>query len=69
MPSLVTTSISGTNLNLDILADQNGTATITVIAEDSTGQTVSDDFLLTVTAVNDEPELIGTLLPSAGSHR
>ncbi len=55
-PTLIpTVSIIGNALNLDIAANQNGVATVTVMAEDSTGQQVSDDFVVTVTAVNDDP--------------
>ena len=61
-PTLIPAAwISGTTLNLDIGPDQNGVANVTVTAEDSTGQTVSDDFVVTVAAVNDDPYLVTTL--------
>ncbi|MDA3874927.1 MAG: PKD domain-containing protein [Kiritimatiellae bacterium] len=56
-PSLVTPSIDlGTDiLTLDYLANQNGTVTITVRAEDSGSLFIEDTFMVTVTAVNDTP--------------
>ncbi|SVC10039.1 uncharacterized protein METZ01_LOCUS262893, partial [marine metagenome] len=52
--ALVAASISGNTLTLDYVANQYGTATITVRAT-SNGQTVDDAFVVTVTGVNDEP--------------
>ena len=52
--SLVNTSISGNNLVLDFQQDQNGTATITVQGN-SSGLVVSEEFLITVNAVDDMP--------------
>jgi VCBS repeat-containing protein len=52
--TLVNASISGTNLTLTYVAEQSGTATITVTATDANGPlAVSDPFTVTVTAVND----------------
>ena len=52
--SLVTATVSGDTLTLDYQADANGTATITVTGA-SNGQSVSDSFSVTVSAVNDSP--------------
>ena len=51
---LVSASISGNTLTLDYEANQYGTATITVRGT-SNSNTVDDAFVVTVTAVNDEP--------------
>ncbi len=55
--SLVATSVdNGTDvLTLTFQPDQHGTAQITVTATDSTGLSVSDIFVVTVTSVNDAP--------------
>jgi hypothetical protein len=54
--SLLTATITGsTNLTLDYLADQFGSADITVQAEDSEGETVETTFTVTVNPVNDPP--------------
>ena len=54
--TLVTAAISGTDLTLTYLADQNGSATVTVTATDTNGSaTVSDPFTVTVTPANDPP--------------
>ncbi|NOQ42179.1 MAG: polysaccharide deacetylase, partial [Desulfuromusa sp.] len=54
--SLVTASISDTDLSLHYLADQNGTAIITVTATDSNGPVaVADPFTVTVNPINDAP--------------
>jgi len=52
---LVTTSFDGSNLTLDYTANQHGTATITVRATDESGEWIESSFLVTVTAVNDDP--------------
>jgi type IV pilus assembly protein PilY1 len=46
------------NLNFTLLANQNGSAVVTVQAEDGSGSLVTTDFTVTVTAVNDAPFLI-----------
>ena len=51
---LVSATISGNTLTLDYVANQYGTATITVRAT-SNSLTVDDAFVVTVTGVNDEP--------------
>ena len=51
---LVSASISGNTLTLDYEDNQYGTATITVRGT-SNSNTVDDAFVVTVTAVNDEP--------------
>ncbi len=52
---LVTPSISGTSLNLSLLNNQFGTSIITVSATDSLGETIADEFTLTVNNVNQRP--------------
>ena len=52
--SLVTATVSGNALTLDFQTNQSGTATITVTGT-SNGQTVSDVFTVTVSAVDDAP--------------
>ncbi len=59
--SLVTPSINGNLLNLQLLADQNGSTTITIRATDSTSRTVTSSFSLVVTPVNDAPRLVKAL--------
>lgn len=54
-PGLVTTSLSAKVVTLTFLADQNGTAVISVVATISSGDTVEASFSVTVTAVNDAP--------------
>lgn len=56
-PTLVdaTTDNTADTLTLDYLADQNGTADITVRVTDSGGLYVDDTFTVTVAAVNDPP--------------
>jgi hypothetical protein len=53
--ALLTASISGTTLTLDYLADQFGTADITIKATDSGALTVTATFSVTVASVNDAP--------------
>ncbi|WP_158520907.1 choice-of-anchor Q domain-containing protein [Fuerstiella marisgermanici] len=60
--TVVGTSVSGTNLTLSFPADANGSATVTVTADDG-ALTVSDTFSVTVNAVNDAPTVDSTLLP------
>ncbi len=54
-PLLVTPTISGNSLNLALVANQSGTAVLIISATDSSGQTISDQFTLTVNPVNDVP--------------
>ncbi|MFW6092459.1 MAG: PilC/PilY family type IV pilus protein [Pseudomonadota bacterium] len=49
------TEIASSTLTLDYAADQNGTANVTVTAEDEAGASVDDTFEVTVNAVNDAP--------------
>lgn len=59
--ALVTPTISGGLLNLQLLADKNGSTVITVKATDSTNLSVTTSFSLVVTPVNDAPRLIKAL--------
>ncbi len=52
--TLVTTSITGTDLTLDFQPNQSGSATITVTADDGKGGLVSDTFTVNVEPVNDQ---------------
>ena len=52
------TDLNGT-VNFAVVPNGNGTATITVEAEDAGGSSVSTDFDIVVTAVNDVPTLVG----------
>ena len=54
--SLVTVSVSGTDLILSLLSNQFGNATISIQAT-SGNQSISDSFNLVVQAVNDAPAL------------
>lgn len=56
--ALVTATIVGNQLNLELVADAHGEAQIVVRATDSTGLTVEDTLTLTVDGVNDGPRLI-----------
>lgn len=47
--------IVGNKIELTMVPDASGQTTIFVVATDSTGRSVSDSFLLTVTPVNDAP--------------
>jgi hypothetical protein len=58
--ALVTTSISSGVLTLDYVADEFGTATITVQATDTGGATVTDTFDVTVNSKNDAPTFTAT---------
>lgn len=53
--SLVTATVSGATLTLDFQDNQSGSATITMTAADASGATVTDDFVVTVTPVNNAP--------------
>ncbi len=53
-PTLVSATINGNTLTLDYQPDKNGTSTITIRGT-SGGQTVDDQFLVTVNAINDPP--------------
>ncbi|MDP6636269.1 MAG: lamin tail domain-containing protein [Phycisphaerae bacterium] len=61
--SLVTTSVDGSNLTLSYIADQNGSADITVRATDQngTGLWIEDTFTVTVDPVNDAPKRINPI--------
>ena len=52
---LVAVSLTGTDLTLDFLDDQNGTATITLLGTFTNGEAVEISFLVTVDAINDAP--------------
>ena len=52
---LVDATIDGTNLTLDFLDNQNGTADITIQAEAEGGATVQDTFTVTVNTIDDAP--------------
>lgn len=60
-PALIAVVVNGNSLLITPLANQNGTATLTVTATDSEGLYVSDSFDLTVTAVNDAPMRTGLI--------
>ena len=53
--TLVTATLTGLDLTLDFLADQNGTATIKLLGTLINGEPVEVSFLVTVDAVNDRP--------------
>lgn len=55
--ALVTPAIAQGELSLTLAENENGTAEITVQAEDTGGATVTDSFTLTVNPVNDPPEI------------
>ncbi len=57
-PSLVTPTVVNGNLVLTLRPNQNGTALISVVATDSTNRTVTDTLTLTVTGVNDPPQIV-----------
>ncbi len=57
-PTLVTTSLVGTTLTLTYKPKLNGSAVITVRAQDPNGLFVNDTFLVTVLPVNDPPFLV-----------
>ncbi len=53
-------NIAAGMLTLDYAANANGTATLTIEAMDTTGQTVTQSFDVTITAVNDDPVIVST---------
>jgi len=55
--SLVDASISGSQLTLSYLANQHGTADITVTATDLAGSPISSTFTVTVNPQNDQPQV------------
>ncbi|MDX1924959.1 MAG: DVUA0089 family protein [Pirellulaceae bacterium] len=59
--ALVTPTISGGLLSLQLLADRNGSTVITIRATDSTNRSVTTSFNLVVTPVNDAPRLVKAL--------
>jgi len=59
--ALVTPTISGGLLNLQLLADKNGSTVITIKATDSTNRSVTTSFNLIVTPANDAPRLVKAL--------
>ena len=59
--TMVTPTISNGLLNLQLLADKNGSTTITIRATDSTNRSVTTSFTLVVTPVNDAPRLVNAL--------
>ncbi len=56
-----TAVMTGTNLDLTFLANQNGAATVTVRATDSAGAFVDVDVDVGVSAVNDAPTVVAPL--------
>ena len=59
--SLVSVSVSGSDLTLSFGADQFGTADVTVTADDGNGGTVSDTFLVTVNSTNVAPTVVSPI--------
>ncbi|MFK7738454.1 MAG: tandem-95 repeat protein [Pirellulaceae bacterium] len=55
--TLVTPTVNGSQLELQLFADQNGEAIIEVRATDLAGASITDTLTLTVTPVNDAPRL------------
>ena len=67
MPNTLSYSVTHTNASLGnnnaqcrhanhlLVDDQNGSTTVTLTADDNDGCTVDDDFIITVSAVNDPP--------------
>ncbi|MBC8426980.1 hypothetical protein H8E07_22935, partial [bacterium] len=53
--ALVAAALDGNELTLSCIAEQNGTANITIRATDSDANWVEDTFLVTVDSVNDAP--------------
>ncbi len=56
-PGLLSLTITGSLLNFTLTPDAVGTATVTLIAANEDGLTVSDTFTLTVTPINDAPTI------------
>ncbi len=59
--ALVSPSINGNRLSLQLVPDANGTTTLRVQATDSTGKTVTGTLTLVVTAQSDAPLLVNAL--------
>jgi VCBS repeat-containing protein len=59
--SLLAASVDGQTLTLDYLDDQNGQVEVTVTATDQSGEEISDTFVVTVNAVNDDPAVIAPI--------
>ena len=53
--SLATITLNAATLTIAFVDDQNGSTTVTLTADDNDGCTVDDDFIITVSAVNDPP--------------
>ncbi len=62
---LVSATVDGTNLVLDYGENQHGAATIRVTATDPSGLAVSDDFVVTVSPVNDAPAVAAPIADAA----
>ncbi|RMF42904.1 MAG: tandem-95 repeat protein, partial [Planctomycetota bacterium] len=60
-PGLVSPAINGGQLELQLVADQNGQALVEVRAIDQAGLSVTDTLTLTVNPVNDAPRLAQSL--------
>ncbi len=54
-PDLIKTTITGQYLYVDLLPNQNGVASITIICTDSKGAFVEDNITITINPVNDKP--------------
>jgi hypothetical protein len=64
---LLSATLNGSDLSLDYMDNQHGTATITVRATDTQGEFVEDQFLVTVTSVNDAPVAADESYPTDGT--
>lgn len=60
-PSLVTATIVGQELQLELIPDASGTALVVVEATDSSGASVRDTLTLTVEGANDAPRLVSAI--------
>ena len=60
-----TASFTDSTLTLDPTLNQNGQVTVRVTAEDTGGLSVTDEFLLTVDPVNDQPTLENAIADAA----
>ncbi len=56
-----TSGNTNATIDVDLLANESGTATITVVLEDGNGNEVAESFILTVKPVNDSPVLVTEL--------